>query len=160
MLKLNKKGFTLVELLAVIVVLAIIMLLAIPSVLGTLSDAQRGTFKIYAEKVLNQAQSKYQSDVMLGFPENESETTIKKYDSNDYCYTIDGGLGMTSTGNYKGYVIVTLDAHLVPTFYITLTDNNFSVKYYQYADLKDTDYGDPDTTISNSCPSSLPNLPS
>ena len=39
MKKLNKKGFTLVELLAVIVILAVIMVITIPTVLGSMSDA-------------------------------------------------------------------------------------------------------------------------
>ena len=41
MKKLNKKGFTLVELLAVIVVLAIIMVLTVPSVLSSMNSARQ-----------------------------------------------------------------------------------------------------------------------
>ena len=40
MKKLNKKGFTLVELLAVIVILAVIMVITIPTVLGSMSSAK------------------------------------------------------------------------------------------------------------------------
>ena len=42
----NKKGFTLVELLAVIVVLAIIMIIAIPAVVESMNNAKKGSFKI------------------------------------------------------------------------------------------------------------------
>ena len=45
MKKRNNKGFTLVELLAVIVILAIIMIIAIPSVLATMSTARKKTFE-------------------------------------------------------------------------------------------------------------------
>src|SRR5574344_395790 len=62
----KKKGFTLVELLAVIVVLAIIMIIAIPSVLKSMNNAKKGAFKIECQKVLNTAQSAFQSDEMLG----------------------------------------------------------------------------------------------
>lgn len=37
----NKKGFTLVELLAVIVVLAIIMIIAIPAVVESMNNAKK-----------------------------------------------------------------------------------------------------------------------
>ena len=37
-MKLNKKGFTLVELLAVIVVLAVIMVIAIPTVIDSMNS--------------------------------------------------------------------------------------------------------------------------
>ena len=47
----NKKGFTLVELLAVIVVLAIIMLLAIPNVLSVLNVSRRKAFVEFVDKV-------------------------------------------------------------------------------------------------------------
>ena len=38
----NKKGFTLVELLAVIVILAVIALIATPQVLGMIESARKG----------------------------------------------------------------------------------------------------------------------
>ncbi len=41
---LNKKGFTLVELLAVIVILGIIMLIAIPSIAGIITNARKDSF--------------------------------------------------------------------------------------------------------------------
>lgn len=44
MKKLNNKGFTLVELLAVIVILAVIMVITIPTVLGSMSDATDKAF--------------------------------------------------------------------------------------------------------------------
>ena len=44
MKKLNNKGFTLVELLAVIVILAVIMVITIPTVLGSMSEATDKAF--------------------------------------------------------------------------------------------------------------------
>ena len=41
----NKKGFTLVELLAVIVILAIILAIAVPSITGILNSAKRSAFQ-------------------------------------------------------------------------------------------------------------------
>ena len=53
-MKKTNKGFTLVELLAVIVILAIIMIIAIPAVLETMQSARKKTFKEYAMKVTNE----------------------------------------------------------------------------------------------------------
>ena len=148
MVKLNKKGFTLVELLAVIVVLAIIMIIAIPSVMGTMNDAQRGTFKIFSEKVLNKAQESYQSDVLLGV-----NTRKKTY---GHCYSLKADLEMGTSSNYEGYVVVTLDAKLKPTFYLTLSDNSFSVQNYKYADLTDPkNYAVANTSITDTCPTTF-----
>jgi len=44
-LKEKFKGFTLVELLAVIAILAIIMLIAIPLILGVIEDARKDAFR-------------------------------------------------------------------------------------------------------------------
>jgi len=41
----NKKGFTLVELLAVIAILAIILLIAVPAILGVIDEARKNAFK-------------------------------------------------------------------------------------------------------------------
>lgn len=49
----NKKGFTLVELLAVIVILAIIAMITVPVVLNTISKVDMKTFQISVEEVTN-----------------------------------------------------------------------------------------------------------
>lgn len=149
MVRLNNKGFTLVELLAVMVVLAIIMIIAIPSVMSTMSDAQRGTFKIYAEKVLNKAQESYQADILLG-------TTSERSKTYGYCYSLRSDLEMGESSQYHGYVIVTIDAKLKPTFYVSLTDTYFSVKDYTYAKLSTpANFAGASTTINDTCPTSF-----
>ena len=54
----KKNGFTLVELLAVIVILAVIMIIAIPAVLSTMKTAKSKGFMEYLQKVSNTAQKK------------------------------------------------------------------------------------------------------
>ena len=49
----NKKGFTLVELLAVIVILALIMSIAIVSIGGVLKSSRESTFKETALSIIN-----------------------------------------------------------------------------------------------------------
>lgn len=113
MLKENNKGFTLVELLAVIVVLAVIMIIAIPNVMKSMESARKGTFKIYSQKVLNKAEEVYNTDILLN---NAGKT----------CYTL-SDLGIESTGNYRGKVTVTIAEDQSAKFYLYLSDNSYSV---------------------------------
>ncbi|MFA5408781.1 MAG: prepilin-type N-terminal cleavage/methylation domain-containing protein [Bacilli bacterium] len=48
----SKKGFTLVELLAVIVILAIILAIAVPSIAGIINGAKKGSFESNAKSIV------------------------------------------------------------------------------------------------------------
>ena len=136
-MKKNKKGFTLVELLAVIVVLAIIMIIAIPQVMDSMNAAKKNSFKIYAQKVLNTAQTTYQAGIL----DSNSKT----------CYTVDELMG-NGKGNYTGSVKVTV-TNGTPAFTIYLSDKNYQVTNASYNDLDSNsisnysaDSGDASTT--------------
>lgn len=49
----KKKAFTLVELLAVIVILALVLAIAIPTIGALIENSRRGSFKASAEMVLS-----------------------------------------------------------------------------------------------------------
>ena len=115
----KNKGFTLVELLAVIVILAIIMIIAIPSVLDTLTIARRKTFAEYIDKIQQAAESKVLSKDLFG----ES--------SNCVLFDITSDLGLDNTGDFKGY-IVTVHDNSEYKYYITLWDSNFMVYALEY----------------------------
>ncbi len=55
----NKKGFTLMELLAVIVVLAIVSMITIPIITDTVNDSKKEAFKDTALGILNTAKQTY-----------------------------------------------------------------------------------------------------
>lgn len=113
MKKLNKKGFTLVELLAVIVVLAIIMVLTVPSVLSSMNSARQSSFLLYAGKMIEAAQSKYQSESLLTTPST--------------CYDLTTLSGNGST-QYKGIITVEMvDGN--PVFKIRMYDNNYQIGF-------------------------------
>lgn len=117
----NKKGFTLVELLAVIVVLAIIMIIAVPSVLNSMTDARRNSFVVYAEKLINSAQAQAQATQMVnGIPS-------KCYDIDEL---IDG-----ATGAYKGFVSFEKTGE-TETYKVYLHDNNYVVAGITAMDLE------------------------
>ena len=153
-LKSNKKGFTLGELLAVIVVLAIIMIIAIPSVLENMNNAKKGSLKVYAEKALGNAQSTYQADDLLGaLPSSTNTSDNKKYlQDKCYCYSL-SAIGLTTTGSYKGYVIVTLDPNTNAASYkVTLTDNSFYLEDHDYDKLNNSiEISDGNNSIESSC---------
>ena len=105
----NRKGFTLVELLAVIVILAIIMIIAIPSVLGTLETARQKTFVEYVTRVMEAGQNQYLTQVSAGTLNTSSTTCAtgwtKQCSKNGvYFFDIKTGLGLSSTGSYEGWV--------------------------------------------------------
>ena len=55
----NKKGFTLVELLAVIAILAILVIIALPNVINMYTKAQKEAFLTETKKIYSEAEKKY-----------------------------------------------------------------------------------------------------
>ena len=78
-MKLNKKGFTLVEVLAVIIILSIIMLILIPSVNHLIKENKRTNYETLKSTIINAAKT-YASDyryeiIVNNMPcENDSDT--------------------------------------------------------------------------------------
>ena len=133
----NNKGFTLVELLAVIVILAIIMIIAIPSVLSTMTTARRKTFIEYIDKIYQATEKKVLSKEMLG-----EKTSCVLFD-------ITSDLGIDNTGDFKGYVIPVKDSGKYK-YYITLWDNNYMVYALEYqGNNNDSALLDYDSTKTN-----------
>ena len=72
----NKKGFTLVELLAVIAILAILMLLIMPNILKSYNKGRKESFKVQIQSIVKAAETQKQSDMFYSM------------DSNHYCDNI------------------------------------------------------------------------
>ncbi len=121
--KLEEKGFTLVELLAVIVILAIIMLIAIPAVLNSVDSARRKTFSEYVTKTAGLAQQKYA----------ESLITETSFGGNCIIYDITTDLGTSNSGEYKGYVLLNT---ITNDIYVTLSDDSYGITAYHFNDSK------------------------
>lgn len=60
----KKKGFTLVELLAVIAILAILVIIALPNVLGMFQSAKKNTFATELQNIYKAASTQFVSDSM------------------------------------------------------------------------------------------------
>jgi len=73
MKKINRKGFTLVELLAVIVILAVLALIAMPNVVEMMNNARRSSFVTEAENFAGYLKTAYMSDQVTGGASTASE---------------------------------------------------------------------------------------
>ena len=99
-MKKKMQGFTLVELLAVIIIIAIILVLVVPTVLDATNKAKKDSFYIYAQELQGKAVAKYTQDM-------DDETNL----SDCYVYDIRTDLSdKNNTGNYEGWVKVSRTA--------------------------------------------------
>ena len=70
----RKTGFTLVELLAVIVILAIILVIAVPKVMSVIEDSKKATLESTAKMIASQAEKQKVQNTVLG---NDKKITCK-----------------------------------------------------------------------------------
>ena len=98
MRKLNRKGFTLVELLAVIVILAIVVGITLVTVLPTIRQARKEAFDVTAETAADYFSKQYELSIVGqdtdNLPFNEY-TSLKSFASDHYTKS-----GLKS-GNYS-----------------------------------------------------------
>lgn len=143
----NKKGFTLVELLAVIVVLAIIILIAMPSVLSSMEKARKNSFAVEANEVIRAAQTAYADAVMNG-----------KVSGNNICISynyLKNGFLEKHDNNYNGSVLITINTTSGQASYkIYLSNSNYTVdssKNTPDIDSSKVNQVTSSTTASNDC---------
>lgn len=122
----NKNGFTLVELLAVIVVLAIILVLAIPNVLESLSSSKKKNFDNYTNKIVKAVEEEGVKKQLSG---NSEPVQV---------YNIETDLGLASTGNYKGVAIVDKSDANVRKCSLTMWDGEFEVVDFDFCKNQDS----------------------
>ena len=102
----KKKGFTLVELLAVIVILAVILVIAVPKIMDTIQNSKEGTLMSSAKLIASQAEKKYVENQVLGINDVIScDDVVKTTDADyDYCnisFDSDGKASVTISGKGK-----------------------------------------------------------
>ncbi len=112
----SKKGFTLVELLAVIAILAILVILALPNVINMFNQARKQTFVIEAKKIYTEAGKKFVSSSISGKSvkvinsedDSKLDMTGKKL---QYCIILDNSGKVTSMKVSNGEWIASLDGN-------------------------------------------------
>ena len=143
MKKINSKGFTLVELLAVIVIMGILMMVAIPSVTRTIENSRKDTFVDIAKSYANAAKTLWTADGLTC-----GGTVSSAVDNGDYYILIntkDGARnslpvlveqgGKSSWGNrdVNGYVRVNIsttttgEPKRITKFYVALSDGTHAL---------------------------------
>ena len=114
MKKLNKKGFTLVELLAVIVILALLIVVVANTALPAMNKAKMNSLATYAQRMQEKARENFIAEGRTG----ATAYTIKALTGSD-------------NKQYKGYVVVTYDTsnnnNYVAYAYIIDYKNNYMV---------------------------------
>ena len=131
----NRKGFTLVELLAVIVVLAIIILIALPAVLNSMEKARRNSFAIEANEFVKAAETAYSMAALNGLPAGKQINTAAQGETpvyiSRYCVNFKdlktGGYIKKDDPSYGGIVLLDIDESGEATATVTLTNNSHSV---------------------------------
>ena len=109
----KNKGFTLVELLAVIAILAILVIIALPNVIKLYNDAKKNAFLTEVKSLYNTASSKYISESLKGnklSEINSNDSSKLDLNGNDLTYKISlSSDGKVSTIAVKkgNYCIVT-----------------------------------------------------
>lgn len=80
----KKNGFTLVELLAVIVILAVILVIAVPSIMSTITESRKGALVSSAKLIASSAETKKLSNDTLGITDEITCSDVAQLTSGDY----------------------------------------------------------------------------
>ena len=106
----KKKGFTLVELLAVIVILAVILVIAVPQIMSVIESARKGSIESTAKLIAEGAEREYTNRKILGKDTNIECSDVSSMNSNDYgtcVITFDNAgkakVSITGKGKFEGY---------------------------------------------------------
>lgn len=141
----NKKGFTLVELLAVIIVLAIIIVIAVPGILNSANNAKQKAFQIEAQKLFRDVMAHYESEKLLGTPNLHNFThTVDGSSVIEKCYNFKD-FGVEPAG-FQGFIIINPSISVVngvsqTEYKIYLTNQTYSYVGASYDDVYENKSG-------------------
>ena len=104
MAKINNKAFTLVELLAVIVILAVILVIAVPQIMNVITESRKGALASAAKLIASSAETAKLSNDTLGITDEIRCQDVSNYNTEDYTCSLkfeDGKAKVTITGHNK-----------------------------------------------------------
>lgn len=142
----NNKGFTLVELLASMVILAILMAITIPNIMGIMSQNKNEKYLEDAKKLVSAAKYKYASTefVQKKLKVNQCyKMTLNYLNNGEFDETPNGGMYDVE----NSYVVIKKDGTGKTSYYVTLKETNekenlcMYVPITKYEDLTGDDGG-------------------
>ena len=111
-MKNNKKAFTLVELLAVIVVLGLVLVITVPKVTQTINNSKKRTLELTARTIAKSAEEKYIENDTFGLEEEITCESISGISNNDYSSCVitfdeegNASVSIKGNGRYKGLYV-------------------------------------------------------
>ncbi len=128
----NNKGFTLVELLAMLAVLAILMAVAIPNITGILRNQKTSSLKNNAVTMVETAKTKVAKDELINNPTKPEECLVFSLnylnDNDNLEYGPNGG----KYDEYESFVIIKKECTggCKYEYYVRLIENNENGKYF------------------------------
>ena len=140
----NKKGFTLTELIAIIVILGVLMTVAIPNVLSILERNKALSMIEDAKKFIAEVEYKIRSDTSIELPTENAKATIIKLsyldttdlDTSSYGISYDKNTSFIMIGRNDGNntYYANLNAIMTDT-HGKVTSNSRAIPYATYTEL-------------------------
>ena len=152
------KGFTLVELLAVIVILAVILVIAVPKITDTIKNSKIASFESSAKTIAAQAEKKKMEKEILEDTGSINCSDVVKLNDTDYdscSITFDGNtakVSLVGSGKFEGLQIIngTKDsATAINTTSSTKTGVDFIKELYDDEEKRTANGLEKDTTSDN-----------
>ena len=152
----KKKGFTLVELLAVIVILAVILIIAMPKISDVIKNSKESSLETTAKLIASQAEKKYTENQVL-----DNSSTIKcsdvakisdaDYESCNITFDSKGNAKVTIVGKGKFEGMAVYDGTKDSAKASAKKDVvETAAKYFSYEDVNDSYYEIVKTTTVSS----------
>ena len=140
----KKKGFTLVELLAVIVILAVILVIAVPQIMSVIESARKGSIESTAKLIAEGAEREYTNRKILGKDTNIECSDVSSMNSNDYgsCVISFDNAGkatvkVTGKGKFEGYTCNGNSTNMECVKSDTSEPAETDAQYFAYSDVND-----------------------
>ena len=140
----KKKGFTLVELLAVIVILAVILVIAVPQIMSVIESARKGSIESTAKLIAEGAEREYTNRKILGKDTNIKCSDVSSMNSNDYgtCVITFDNRGkatvkVTGKGKFEGYTCVGNSTNMECVKGEIPGSTETAAQYFAYSDVDD-----------------------
>ena len=134
----KKKGFTLVELLAVIVILAVILIIAVPRISEVINNSKKASFEATAKTIASQAEKKYMENEVLGNTGSFECSDVVKINTSDYAsctitFDTNGNATVTlnGSGKFAGLTIKNATKNSATATELTAANSKY-FSYYEF----------------------------